>query len=102
MRADQFRALFNIVASTLAEAGEAPEGILYAGLMHAGINLADYERIRAVLVGLDLATVEPGPVLKATAKLMNTYRLALSKPAGRSKELKTEIPGGDSYDARLP
>ena len=83
MRADQFRALFNVVAATLAEVGEAPEGILYAGLMHADITLADYERIRAVLVGLGLVTVEPGPVLKATAKLRAVHKQALSKtPVG--------------------
>ena len=34
-------ALCNIVAATLAEVGEAPEGYLYMGLVNAGINLDD-------------------------------------------------------------
>jgi len=58
-----------MVAVVLAEFGEAPEGILYTGLMKANASLDDFERIKAILVGHGLASLEPGPVLKATPKL---------------------------------
>lgn len=98
MRADRFRALLNIVASTLAEAGEAPEGILYAGLMHAGITIGDYENIREMLVALGLATMEPGPMLKATAKLTEAYREVMAKSAGRPSLSRNGPSGGDIHD----
>lgn len=69
----------NAVAETLAEAGEAPEGILYAGLMTKGGSLAEFEAVKTFLLVAGLAEEAPGPVLVATPRLRRAYEIAKGK-----------------------
>lgn len=66
----------NAVAETLAEVGEAPEGILYAGLMTKGGSLQEFHAIKTFLLDAGLAEEAPGPVLVATQRLRHLYRVA--------------------------
>lgn len=68
--------LVNAVACTLAEVGEAPEGIIYVGIMTKGATLDDFHFIKGLLLHHGLATEEIGPVLRATDKLRDLYQQA--------------------------
>ena len=72
----QIRTCANVVANLLAERGEAPEGYIYAGLMHVGATLDDFNLVKALLIDLELVTSEPGPVLRPTTKLLRAYERA--------------------------
>ena len=86
MRLLSLRNLANAVLCTLAEVGEAPEGILCAGIMTKGANLDDFYYIKGFLLRYGLATEEPGPILRATDKLHGLYQ----------KAKKQETQGGET------
>jgi len=65
------------VAATLAEVGEAHEGILYAGLMSKGGSLEEFHAIKTWLLVAGLAKEAPGPVLVATSRLLGIYKKAM-------------------------
>ena len=69
----------NAIAETLAEVGEAPEGILYAGLMTKGGTLAEFEAVKTFLLVAGLAKEAPGPMLVATPRLLHLYKAAMEK-----------------------
>jgi len=58
------------ILETLAEGenGEAPEGILYAGIATAGASFGDWQAITNILLAGLLCERTPGPCLKLTDK----------------------------------
>lgn len=72
----------NAVAETLAEVGEAPEGILYAGLMAKGGELNEFYAVKTFLLVAGLATEAPGSMLVATPRLLYLHKKARDKPNG--------------------
>lgn len=69
----------NAVAETLAEVGEAPEGILYAGLMTMGGSLTEFHAVKNWLLVAGLAEEAAGPVLVATPRLLAIHKKARDK-----------------------
>ena len=69
----------NAVAAILAEVDEAPEGILYAGLMTKGGTLTEFQAVKTFLLVAGLAEEAPGPVLVATPRLRIVHAIAVRK-----------------------
>ena len=69
----------NAIAETLAEVGEAPECILYAGLMTKGGSLGEFQAVKTFLLVVGLAIEAPGSMLVATARLQHLYKAAMEK-----------------------
>lgn len=68
--------LAGILAETLAEVGEAPSGVCYAGVM-AHASLAEYEIALGALIRAGLVVQEPSHMLKATSRLIEAVRGAV-------------------------
>lgn len=59
------RKIFLAIAGTIKDVGEAPSGVLYAGLMHYGMSLETYLMIVRTLKSLGWVS-ESGHLLKWT------------------------------------
>jgi hypothetical protein len=70
MTRDQVNRILAAVITTLAEVpdGEAPSGIILAGLMHDGVTSDDWRGLRDILIAGKLVEPKPGHVLAITAK----------------------------------
>ena len=80
----------NAIAATLAEVGEAPEGILYAGLMTKGGSLEEFHAVKTWLLVVGLAEEASGPVLVATPRLLAVHKKAME---GKSNVLARDQAG---------
>ena len=54
------------IITTIDEIGEAPAGIVYAGLMGHGISHGDYTHLQTMLVSSGIATIDGSHVLRLT------------------------------------